>query len=142
MTSSKTPTNPGAVATEVAARLTAAAELPPLTVALLGATAGGPVEDLATSSLPPTEIPAAQAVAVVATTNNSAAWTVAEVVDRRLGQDDGVLPWSDFFTGWSIHVIEEEPVTRIELELAPDTSPGILTNMLYRRELGFLAWTP
>lgn len=130
------------MATRMAEENAAATAMPPITVALLGSTAGGPVGELATSTLSPDNIPAARAVAVVGTVNDSAAWTVAEVIDTRLGQDDGTLPWADFFTSWSVHVVEEEPVARVELDLAPDTQPGILLLMLQRRELGFLAWSP
>ena len=86
------------LATRTAESVAEAAAMPPLTVALLGSTAGGPVDELATSTLSPEDIPAAKAVAVVVTVNDAAAWTVAEVIDARLQRDDGPLVWSDFFT--------------------------------------------
>jgi hypothetical protein len=129
-------------ATRTAESVAEAAAMPPLTVALLGSTAGGPVAELVSSTRSADEIPAANAVAVVVTVNDGAAWTVAEVIDARLQRDDGPLVWSDFFTSWSVHVVEEEPVVRVELEPTPDRRPDILIQMLQRRELGFLAWSP
>lgn len=128
------------MATRIAAPV--AAGMPPITAALLGSSAGGPVGSLATSSLAPADIPDAEAIAVVVTVNDGAAWTVAEVIDARLRDESGPIAWSEFFTSWSVHVVEEEPVARVELALAPDRPPGILVQMLFNRELGFLAWSP
>jgi hypothetical protein len=127
-----------AMATEMATRAEAAAAMPPIGLALLGQTAGAFAQDGAT---PVTEVPPARAVAVVVTTNSQAATTVAEVIEARL---DGTTPvnWADFFAARTITVVEDEPVVTVELELAANTSPNILTDMLYRRELGFLAWGP
>ncbi len=132
-----------AIATRLAADAAAAAMMPPLTLALLGSTAGGHSRSPATGAATPVAgIPDARAVAVLVTTNHAAARTVAEVVDTRLQGSGGESAWTDFFPAWVISVVEDEPVVTVELELAPERSPSILMQMLYRRELGFLTWAP
>ena len=132
-----------AIATRLADDAAAAAAMPPLTVALLGSTAGNPLPSPATGAATPVAaIPAARAVAVLVTTNDAVARTVAEVVDARLQGSGGESAWTDFFPAWEISVVKDEPVVTVELELAPERPASILIQMLYRRELGFLAWAP
>ncbi len=133
--------DPDDVATQIASDLAAASAMPALTTVLLGQTAGGPIDDL-DSSLAQDEIPAAQAVAVVATASSAAAETAAEVIDARLQEPTGTLNWSEFFTGWTIQVVEGEPAVRVELDMATGRNPGVLTQMLFQRELSFLSWAP
>jgi hypothetical protein len=142
LTGTPDPSDLDGMATRIAAPVAAAEGMPPITAVLLGTSAGGPVGPLAASTLAPDAIPAAKAIAVVVTVNDSAAWTVAVVIDSRLRDDSGSIAWSEMFAAWSVHVVEDEPVARVELELAPDRPPGILLQMLFNRELGFLAWSP
>lgn len=142
LTGTPDPSDLDGMATRIAAPVAAAAGMPPLTAVLLGSSAGGPVGSLETSSLAPADMPTAKAIAVVVTVNDGAARTVGKVIDTRLRDDGGPLAWSEFFAAWSVQVVEEEPVVRVELELAPDRPPGILLQMLFNRELGFLAWSP
>jgi hypothetical protein len=132
-----------AIATRIAVDVAAAAELPPITIALLGSTAGGQASTIATDAATPVvPVPAARAVAVVVTTNDAAAWTAAEVIDRRLAGSSGEITWTELFPNWVISVVDEEPVVVIELELAPDQPAWILLQMLNSRELSLLAWSP
>lgn len=142
LTGTPDPSDLDGLATRIAEPVTAAQGMPPMTAVLLGATAGGPVGTLATSSLAPADIPAAKAIAVVVTVNDGAARTVAQVIDSRLRDARGPIAWSELFSAWSVHVVENEPVTRVELELAPERSPNILLQMVFNREPGFLSWSP
>ncbi|MGH2604431.1 MAG: hypothetical protein ACRDJ9_34210, partial [Dehalococcoidia bacterium] len=82
--------DPEAIATRMAEEAAAAAELPPLGLVLLGSTGGGPLgADDSGAATPVAGMPEARAVAVVVTANDAAAWTVAEVVDRRLAGSSG-----------------------------------------------------
>lgn len=134
--------DPDEIATQIAEDMAAASAMPALTSALLGSTAGGPIEGLDSSTLASDEIPTARAVAVAATVSNAAAETAAEVIDARLQESTGALDWSEFFTGWTIEVVEGEPAVRVEFDLVPGRNPGVLHQMLFQRELSFLSWLP
>ena len=142
LTGTPDPSDLDGLATRIAAPVAAAEGMPPITAVLLGTSAGGPVGALRTSTLAIDAIPAAKAIAVLVTVNDGAAWTVAEVIDARLGDDTGPIAWAEMFAVWSVQVVEDEPVARVELALAPDRPPGVLLQLLFNRELGFLAWSP
>lgn len=138
--SSESP-DPDNLATKIAGDLTDAAAMPALTTVLVGMTAGGPIDGIS-SSLAADEIPAARAVAVAAVASNAAAETAAEVIGARLRQPTGNVVWIEFFSGWSIDVIDGEPVVRVVLDMVPGRNPGVLSQMLFGRDLSFLFWTP
>lgn len=134
--------DPDDLATQIADEMAAAAAMPALTYVLLGSTAGGPIADLDHSFLAPDDVPVARAVAVAATTSIAAAETAAGVIDARLRASTGALDWSEFFSGWDIETVAGEPAVRVEFEMAPGRNPGVLSQMLFQRQLSFLEWLP
>jgi hypothetical protein len=130
-----------AVATAAAGEMAAASEMPPVAMALLGATAGGPLGDGATPVAG--DAPDARTVAVLAMLDPASAEAAVPVVEGRLAGGASVStdqPWTDYFAGWTVQAVPGTPLLRVELALAEGTAPNILTRMLFNRDLGFLAW--
>jgi hypothetical protein len=128
----------GGVATEIVAT----SEMPPILMALLGSTAGGPlIVDDAPFELP-AGTPDARAVAIALLATPEMAATAAEVVEARLASGASLegTPWAVQFPAASVTAVPGAPVLVVDLTLAPGTSPRILVNLLYSRDLGFLAW--
>ena len=126
-----------AIATEVAAT----SEMPPVAMALLGATAGGPLmwDDVET----PAGVPDARAVALVLMLTPAAAEVAVSVIEDRLATGTSVdsgVPYSEWFPAHEVVAVPSRPVVLVELTLGPETPANILTSMLDRRDLGFLAW--
>lgn len=127
-----------AIATEIAAT----SEMPPVLLALLGSTAGGPLSvDDAPLELPP-GTPDARAIAVALLATPEMAVDAATVAEGRLasgGSSDGT-PWTEMFPTASVTAVPGAPVLVVDLALAPDVSRAILLQLVYSRDLGFLAW--
>lgn len=126
-------------ATEVAGR----GELPPVALALLCSTVGGPLEvDDVPVELPP-GAPDARAVAVLLMLDPELAEAAVPVIEERLATGQSIEsgePFADSFPERSVAAVPGTPVVTVDLTLAPDVSPRILVSMLYNRDLGFLAW--
>jgi hypothetical protein len=127
-----------AIATEMAET----SELPPVAMALLGATTGGPL--LADEDLPlPPDIPDARAVAVALMLDPASAEAAVPIIDERLATGTSARtlePLTTLFPDWEVRAIEGAPVVVVDLALGESTAPNILVNMLLHRDLGFLAW--
>lgn len=128
-----------AVATAAAGEIAAARELPPVAMALLGATAGGPIGEAPL----PAGMPAARAVALVQMLDPASAEAAVPIVEGRLEQGASAStgrPYAELFSGWTVEALPGTPLLRVELTLAESTAPSILTQMLTKRDLGFLSW--
>jgi hypothetical protein len=130
-----------AVATAAASEIAAASEMPPVAMALLGLTAGGPLygDDVET----PAGAPEARAVALLAMLDPASAEAAAPVVEGRLERDATAStrqPFAELFADWSVEALAGTPLLRVDLKLAEGTAPDILTRLLFNRDLGFLAW--
>jgi hypothetical protein len=130
---------PGAVATERAA----AGTMPPVAMALLGTTAGGPLPtDGEPVPLPP-GAPDARAVAVLLVDSPEAAEAAAMVVAERLATWSSARferSWAHLFPERAARAEPGEPVLVVELALAADTPSNIWLILLPSRDLAFLAW--
>ncbi len=129
------------VATAAAQEIDAARELPPVAMALLGSTAGGPLfgNDIET----PAGAPDARAVAIVALFDPGSVEAAVPVVEQRLevgASERTGQPYAEMFAGWTVEAEPGTPLLSIELALAEGTSPHILVQMLINRDLGFLSW--
>jgi hypothetical protein len=136
---------PGAeedLATAIASAEAELRQMPPVGFTLLGVDFGG--EFFNVEGTP-------EALAVAPTPNRlrfyvqfasqADAATAAVVIERRLatGSSQRVeLPWSELFGGWEISVVAGRPVVRIVLD--PGARRSLWYNLLYNRDLGFLAW--
>jgi hypothetical protein len=140
---------PVSASPDIAATITAEAErLEPVELALIGITAGGPVlsssdDEDAAMPTPPAEQAGARFVAVLLMEDEEAAEAAPEVIEERLetGQSLAVeRPYSDFFTDWSVEAVPDAPVVVVEAAFNEQAHAGVWLQMLYRRDLGFLAW--
>ena len=128
-----------AMATEAASR----GELPPVGLALLCSTVGGPLEvDDAPVELPP-GTPDARAVAVLLMLTPELAEAAVPVIEERLETEESVEsgePFAVTFPERSVTAVPGTPVVTVDLALAPGVRPHVLTRMFFDRDLGFLAW--
>jgi len=126
-----------AIATEIAET----SEMPPIVMALLGATAGGPLvgDDIET----PADVPDARAVAVALFLSPEHASAAAPVIEERLEtdlSDATTRPYREMFPEFEVRAVPSAPLVIIDLAVQPGASTSILFQMLYARDLGFLAW--
>lgn len=134
--------SPADIANRFAQELEDARQMPAISVALLGQTAG-----LFTTGNGSAE-PAASLVVLLHTPMQGAAERAAEVITQRLdtrsapgrGGEVG-RPWADLFPERSVSVAPGAPVVLIDLVPAEGVSPLILQNLVFQRTPGFLAWT-
>jgi hypothetical protein len=126
-----------AIGTEMAE----ASKMPPVAMALLGSTVGGPLDD---GGVPvPQGTPEARAVAVLLMLNRDLAEAAAPIIEERLQTGQSAVtgqPYTSFFSDWSVGTAEGAPVVLVDLMLSEDRFPNILVSMLNARDLGFLAW--
>jgi hypothetical protein len=121
--------------------------LPPIVLALLGWTAGGPIERLSAdedeAATPlPQGVPEAQPVALLLMLTPAAAESAVPIIEERLETGTSLMtrqPYTDFFADWTITAISDEPVVVLDFTLA-EAHRDILVQMLLRRDLVFLAW--
>jgi hypothetical protein len=128
-----------AIATEIAE----AGRMPPVAMALLGSTAGGPLEIGDESLALPADTPDARAVALLLMLTPEAADTAAAIVDERLATASSERlgqPFSQMFPERDVRVVPGTSVVLVDLTLGDGLQANILTQMLYSRDLGFLAW--
>ena len=130
-----------AVATAAASEIATASEMPPVAMALLGSTAGGPLFGDGVET--PAEAPEARAVAIVAMHDPASAEAAVPVVETRLEQgasQETEQPYAEMFASWTVEAVPGTPMLTIDLEIAENAPPNRLIQMLYARDLGFLAW--
>ena len=134
-----------AMATEIAAEAEERERMPPVALALLGVTPGGPLVRLgeATPERLPPDAPEASGVVVLLMAGPAAAREAAPVIEERLATGSTYStrqPFAEFFSEWTVSAVPDEAVVVVELTLAEGTAPNILARMLYQRDLAFLAW--
>lgn len=116
--------------------------MPPIAMALLGFTAGGSVTAGEEVELP-ADGPDARAVIALQMINADAATIAAPIIEERLAtgsSEQTGLPYAELFPEQTVEVVSAMPVVRIDLAFGEDVSRGILMQLLYNRDLGFLAW--
>jgi hypothetical protein len=132
------------VADVVATQMAEAAKMPPIVMALLGVTPGGPLfRPQSESATPQPDIPPAQFEIAVLLPTHDAAETAAQVATERLETGTSLAtgqPLTAYFASWDAQVPPDSPVMVLELDFAPGVQPRIWVQMIFRRDLVFLAW--
>jgi hypothetical protein len=131
----------------LATRIAEIGEMPPVIMALLGVTAGGPVpppyDEPASGDVALTEAPDAHFAIALLMPDAASAETAVRVATERLATGvsgvDG-RPFSAFFADWQASVVPETSVAKLELTFAEGVSPGVWIQLFARRDLLFLAW--
>jgi hypothetical protein len=128
----------------IASQLAEADEMPPVGLAILGTTAGGPLMSLGSATpepLPP-GTPAAQAVVALHMISPRAAEQSVPIIEQRLATGSAVSmdqPFAELFPEQSVEAVPGEPVVLVVLSLG-DIPPNILLRLLFNRDLTFIAW--
>lgn len=128
-----------AIATEVAEQ----GRMPPIQLALLGMTAGGPLELLGEALPQPPNTPAARAVVVLLMYSPDQAEDAVPIVEERLATGSAIQldqSFAELFPEQMVRAVPGEPVVLIELSFGERTSRQILQRLLFDRDLGFIAW--
>jgi hypothetical protein len=133
-----------AVADELATRIAEFSRMPPILMALLGVTPGGPLaQPLSATATPNPDVPPAQFEIALLLPTQAAAETAAEVATERLATGVSYRtgrPLTDYFATWDARVLADPPIVVLELGFAPDVQPRIWLQMIAGRDLPFLAW--
>lgn len=138
-----------AAATAIATQMAGQALMPPVRLALLGITPGGPLQAPLAGEETPEPAPPDQArarfVLVLLMTDVEAAEAAVPVVEERLrtGQSQASRrAFADLFPTdeQRIEAIAGEPVLLVDLGLGDETPLNIWVQMLFNRDLGFVAW--
>ncbi len=132
------------VADAMATEIAEFAKMPPITLALLGVTPGGPLSrPPSQADTPQPDIPRAQFEIALLLPTREAAETAVRVAEERLATQSSLRtqqPLTDYFSSWESRVLEDVPVAVLELTFAPDVFPTNWYRMLFARDLPFLAW--
>jgi hypothetical protein len=118
--------------------------MPPISLALLGITPGGPLDrpsdDVGTvqADLPPARFE----IALLLPTHADAE-TAARIAGERV--ESGVSlydfrPLTEYFASSTANAVLDQPIAVLELNFAPDVLPALWVAMINRRDLPFLAW--
>jgi hypothetical protein len=135
--------------TDRGALATALAEIdrmPPVSLLVIGVTAGGPVGARggpeATATPPPADQPWARVEIGALMLNDGAAQAAAEVVAERLATEstNRGRPYAELFPRRSVRIAASAPVVLIELIPAGEVPAGIWLRLVFERDLRFLAW--
>lgn len=140
-----TPPDPGTVMTAVAALR----QMPPVGMALIGVTAGGPPRSPGAASSTPMPAapgqPRSRVWLALLMANQAAAATAAPIVLERLETGRSAATGEPFATYFpaaerQVRTLAQQPVLVVDLGLSDDTPPNLWYNMYARRDLGFVAW--
>jgi hypothetical protein len=135
---------PSPIAEAIASQVAESARMPPILMALLGVTAGGPLSrPSGETATPQPEIPPARFEIAVLLPSHDAAETAARVATERLATGFSLvtlLPLTDYFASWDAHALPDSPIAVLELDFAAGVQPRIWVEMIYQRDLVFLAW--
>lgn len=124
----------------------AQASLPPIELALLAVTVGGPLRTFAPAATPvplPPGAPTARFVLALLLSSPEDAAAASPVITERLAT--GVSSWQDrpfaaLFPEQSVRAVRGEPVVVVELAYGAATPSGIWLRLLNERGLEFVAW--
>jgi hypothetical protein len=118
-------------------------QLPPVSLALLGLTAGGPLSAFgeATPEPLPPGVPAVDLVLALLMGSPADAAAAAPVVEERLATHASRThdrPFAELFPVRSVRAVPHEPVLLIELSLGVGVPPRTLVNLWYDWDLAFV----
>lgn len=135
-------TDPSAAASAIASQM-AVPQMPPVRLALIGVTGGGPYPTRETATGTGTAVPTPELARVeisLLTYSEAEAQQAIEVAGERLATTNSLRtgrPYSEIFASWELSVAEDAPVSRITLELG-SVWPNVWADMIYARDLGFI----
>jgi hypothetical protein len=118
-------------------------QIPPIDLALLGVTAGGPVSRPMTQASPTPGIPNASFEIALLMQSEEDAAKAAEIALDRIATGESWLtqrPLTTFFESWDSHVVSDPPVARLSLTFSSDSFATFWLRMVLSRDLPFLAW--
>jgi hypothetical protein len=134
--------DPGAVASAIADQI-AAPQMPPVRLALIGITGGGPYPTRETATGTGTPVPTPELARIeiaLQTYSPDEARQAIEVAGDRLETGASQLTgqsYNELFASWELAAAEGSPIARITLELG-ESWPKIWTDLLYARDYGFI----
>lgn len=115
----------------------------PIVQVLAGITPGGPATYTGGSGTPLAELPPAQVVFRALLAGSGAAASAVGIVDKRLESLDSATTgagYGELFASWDVRSEQDAPVLDVDLTLAEDVTAGIWLQLIFRRDLLFLAW--
>lgn len=124
-------------------------QMPPVSLALIGTTAGGPlpvsaiVEDATPVPADVSGIPDAEFRFLLSFDDEAAATAAAAVIEDRLETGQSArfqIPWSDVFDGWDVAVAPEDPTIALARIMPRGARLNDWYTLYISRDLGFLAW--
>jgi hypothetical protein len=127
---------------EVMAQLAEPA-MPPVSLAVIGMTPGGPAANFSEDDEVPFELPPAKIVVRLLMTAPNSAANAASTIDSRLRTLNSAFtqqPYTDFFASWEIAPSDDGSTLSIDFTLADETLAAIWIQLFFRRDLLFLAW--
>lgn len=127
----------------IATEISETSEMPPVVMVLLGATAGGPLGTADDPVPVPEGAPEAHAVAVLLMLSPEAAEAAVPIIEERLDRGESREsgePFTTMFPERSVVAVEGAPAVLMHLAPGDGVRPFILMNMLFSRDLSFLAW--
>jgi hypothetical protein len=119
-------------------------QMPPISLALLGVTPGGPLDrPLGGVGTPEADPPPARLEIALLLPSHADAETAARVATERL--ETGVSlynarPLTESFASWTARALPDRPIAVLELRFAPGVLPTLWIDLINRRDLPFLAW--
>lgn len=128
----------------IASQLEEADEMPPVELAILGATAGGPLmrPGSATPEPLPPGTPDARVFVALLTISPRAAEQSVPIIEERLATESTAStnqPFTELFPEYTVEAVSDEPVVLIDLSLG-EAHRNILLRLLFSRDLTFIAW--
>jgi hypothetical protein len=133
---------------ELMAEIDQLGEMPPITMALVGVTPGGPLEPASSDGtpeatpIPETTDPALLEIGLLTLTPGDAR-TAEEVVVARIAALDSLItqqPYADMFTTVTPVGPAGVPVAVIELGLRDEVLPSVWSRLLFTRDMLFVGW--
>jgi len=117
--------------------------VPPIALGLVGVTPGGPTVIYEEGEEPVITMPPATIAYRLLMAETDTAETAAEVVEARLGSMRSMRtnqPWSELFGSWDARAVADGDVLALDLTPAAGHPVSIWPQMLFARDLLFLAW--
>lgn len=125
---------------------TDAGSMPPVVLALMGNTVGGPLPPDARSGTPApirSDAPTSREISILLMRTVEDAVEAVPVVEARLTTGATVRDgrsFTEFFSGWTVRAVPGESVLLIDLAPTAGRWKGVLFDMLLHRDLDFVAW--
>ena len=137
-----------AAATAIAAQIAESGRMPPVRLALLGATPGGPIPtrlDGVEAPAPPADQARLRFQLALLMADADAAATAVPVVEERLRTGQSLVSrrtYAELFpvAEQRVEAIEGTPVLLVDLGLGDETPINIWVQMLFTRDLAFVGW--